>query len=146
MLRTAFIALALAASAAAAPQAQAQQTGTLTIELSGLAPQGAVMLQLFDSEAGYGAGRGVSARQVAVTSETATIAIEGLAPGQYAFRLFHDVDGDGRMNTNPFGIPTEPFAFSNNARGSFGPAPWSSAVFTVAPGANVQAITLGGIY
>jgi uncharacterized protein (DUF2141 family) len=67
-----------------------------------------------------------------------------VVPGQYAIRLFHDVNGNGELDTNPFGIPIEPFAFSNNARGRFGPAGWADAVFTVNAGENVQTINVGG--
>ena len=56
-------------------------------------------------------------------------------------RAFHDVNGDGRMNTNPFGMPTEPFAFSNNARGNMGPASWDRAEFAAA-GAVAQTIVI----
>jgi uncharacterized protein (DUF2141 family) len=104
------------------------------------------MVQLFSTEAGYQSGDGVGAQRVDVAGETARVDFADLAPGQYAFRMFHDVNGDGRMNTNPLGIPTEPFAFSNNARGSFGPARWADAVFTVNAGPNVQQIRLGGAY
>jgi len=144
-LRTALFASALALSAiAGAPAARADETGTLRIELSGLAPQGNIMLQVFNSEAGYGSGQGVTARRIAVDAATESVQIDGLAPGQYAVRLFHDVDGNGELNTNPFGIPTEPFAFSNNARGRFGPASWEQAAFTLNAGDNVQAIAVGG--
>lgn len=142
MLRTALIALT---ALAAAPHAQAQEVSALSVQLSGLQPQGAIMLQLFDSEAGYESGRGGRAIRLPVSAATAEINFSGLAPGEYAIRLFHDVNGDGEMNTNPFGIPTEPFAFSNNARGQFGPAAWANAVFTIAPGDNVQAIIVGGV-
>jgi uncharacterized protein (DUF2141 family) len=56
-------------------------------------------------------------------------------------RAFHDVDGDARMNVNPFGIPTEPYAFSNNAVGNMGPASWDRARVTVS-GAVSQTIVL----
>lgn len=143
MLRSVVLALVLAASGAQAADAQTAN-GTLSIELAGLQPQGAVMIQLFSSEAGYQSGDGVGARRVEISGQTAQVSFDGLAPGQYAFRMFHDVNGDGRMNTNPFGIPIEPFAFSNNARGSFGPARWADAVFTINAGANAQQITFGG--
>ena len=120
MLRTALLAVALAS--AAIPAARADDTATVTIDLTGLQPQGAVMLQVFNSEAGYQGGEAVAARQIPITASTARVEFSGVAPGQYAVRLFHDVNGDGQLNTNPFGIPTEPFAFSNNARGRFGPA------------------------
>lgn len=143
-LRTALLASAIVLSAIAAPQAQADEVGTLRIELTGLAPQGQILLQVFNSEAGYGSGQGVTARRIAVDAATQSVQIEGLAPGQYAVRLFHDVDGNGELNTNPFGIPTEPFAFSNNARGRFGPASWADAAFTLNAGDNLQAIAVGG--
>lgn len=139
------IAALLLATAAVPGVAQAQAArGVLTIEISGLQPQGQVMVQVFASEADYAAGRAAANQIVAVDAATEQVRFEGLAAGPTMFRLFHDVNGDNRMNTNPFGIPTEPFAFSNNARGSFGPASWSQAVFTLNAGENTQAIALGG--
>jgi uncharacterized protein (DUF2141 family) len=47
------------------------------------------------------------------------------------------------LNTNLFGIPTEGFAFSNNAMGSFGPPSYESCTFVVPEGAGViQEVTL----
>ena len=66
--------------------------------------------------------------------------LTGRAGGAYR----KDLNGDGEMNTNPFGIPTEPYAFSNNARGQFGPASWADAVFTVGAGETAQQINVGG--
>jgi uncharacterized protein (DUF2141 family) len=143
MLRSVILALLVAAGAPTLARAQTAE-GALSIELSGLQPQGAVMVQLFDSETGYRGGEAVAAQRVTVSGPTAQVAFADLAPGQYAFRLFHDVNSDGEMNTNPFGMPTEPYAFSNNARGSFGPADWAHAVFTLNSGANTQQINLGG--
>lgn len=39
-----------------------------------------------------------------------------LPPGEYAFAVCHDEDGDGTCNQNLLGIPTEGFAFSNNVK------------------------------
>ena len=33
--------------------------------------------------------------------------------------LYHDENGDGKMNRNFFGIPKEPFGFSNNVKPKF---------------------------
>jgi uncharacterized protein (DUF2141 family) len=143
MYRSIIAALVLASAAIPAADAQTAN-GTVAIQLTGLQPQGQVMAQIFSSEEGYRGGRAVGATMATVNGANAQITFADLAPGQYAFRLFHDVNGDGEMNTNPFGIPTEPYAFSNNARGSFGPASWQQAVFTVNAGENVQQISLGG--
>ena len=48
-----------------------------------------------------------------------------------------DVVGRGTA----FGMPTEPFAFSNNAVGNMGPAKWDRARFEVS-GATAQAIRI----
>ena len=42
--------------------------------------------------------------------------ISDLAYGDFAVALYQDVDSDGEINKNSFGIPTEPYAFSNNFR------------------------------
>ena len=36
-----------------------------------------------------------------------------LKAGEYAFCVYHDVNGAGKLNTNAIGIPKEPFGFSN---------------------------------
>ena len=48
-----------------------------------------------------------------------------------------------RMRTGAFGIPRESYGASNDARGRFGPPPWSKAKFDLASGATeVQKIDL----
>lgn len=96
------------------------------------AETGAVMVSLFDTEAAYAGRAAVRQARVHVARGERTAIFEMLPPGTYAVTAFLDVDGDGRMNTNPFGQPIEPFAFSNNARGNMGPAAWDCARFTVA--------------
>ena len=105
-------------------------------------PEGRIMVALFDSEANYG-GEGQPA-QVAMLDAAAgqtSVTFDGLPDGDYAVRAFHDLNGDGKMNTNPFGMPVEPFAFSNNAVGNMGPAKWDRARFEVS-GATAQTIRI----
>ena len=66
---------------------------------------------------------------------------ENLPAGDYAVKSFHDLNGDGEMTTNPFGMPTEPYAFSNNAVGNMGPARWDRAHFRVS-GETAQTISI----
>jgi uncharacterized protein (DUF2141 family) len=42
--------------------------------------------------------------------------ITDLAYGDLAVALYQDIDSDGEINKNGVGIPTEPYAFSNNFR------------------------------
>ena len=41
----------------------------------------------------------------------------------------HDENGNGELDANFVGIPREPWAFSNNARGNFGPPTWEDTKF-----------------
>lgn len=117
---------------------------TLTVRFEGIeAPSGQIMLSLFDSQNAHDQN-GAPARVAAVdvNGKTAVVQFEGIAPGDYAIKAFHDVDGNGQMATNPFGMPLEPFAFSNNAKAEGGPAKWDAARFPVAAGANTVTISI----
>lgn len=138
-----FITVLAAASllAAGAPSAVAEPA-KLVIAVTGLKDvKGQMMIALFD-QAGYETDRAVASVNVPVTTAEVRHSFANLAPGAYGVKLFHDVDGDGKMGTNPFGLPTEPYGFSNNARGQFGPAKWPAAAFEVGAGETVHAIRL----
>ena len=65
----------------------------------------------------------------------------GLAPGTYAIALFHDANGNGRLDTR-FGIPVEGFGFSNNPRLRFGPPGFDAARIVVRDGASSATVNL----
>ena len=119
-------------------------TGTLTVTFEGLKTKtGAVMLSLADSPESYDGKAPASGQaMVPATSDTVSQIFKGLVPGHYAIKAFHDVNGDGKMGSNPFGMPTEPFAFSNNAHGAMGPAKWEAASFEVKAGDNTHTIAI----
>jgi uncharacterized protein (DUF2141 family) len=133
----------VAAGCLTAPLAAAEQAD-LTVTFQGMANhKGAILFVLTDSEAAYDDKAPPRASVMApVAGPNATQTIKGLAPGRYAIKAFHDVDGDGKMATNPFGMPTEPFAFSNNAVGMMGPAKWDAAAFEVKAGSNAHIIRM----
>jgi uncharacterized protein (DUF2141 family) len=138
-----FLGLVLGVSTLA-PGVRAQDTASLNVTFDGIkTTKGAIMFTLVNSEEAYNdKARPVAAVMLPVAGVTATRAFTGLAPGRYAIKAFHDVNGDGKMNSNPFGIPTEPFAFSNNAVANMSPARWAAASFEVKAGANAHAITI----
>ena len=135
------LALAAASALGAAPYANA---ASLTITFQGVkTPSGAVMMALVGSPEAYGGKAPPTAQsRLDVTGATAAITLQDLKPGTYAVRAFHDLNGDGKLNTNPFGIPTEPYAFSNNAHGAVGPPTWEAAAFEIKAGDNRQTIDI----
>ena len=133
---------AFAAPAFAAPAFGAPAPAAITLNVDTAAHTGKVMVVLFDSEAAYAGGAApVAHAMIDVAAGQTQATFTDLPEGDYAAKMFHDVDGDGKMNTNPFGMPTEPYAFSNNAHGNMGPATWAQAHFT-ASGPVTQTISL----
>ncbi len=134
----------LAAASSNQPAASSNQPAAIEIAFSGIETQtGNIMMAMFDSELAYnGKGAPVRVSMVAANSAEVKTTVEDLPAGKYAVKLFHDVDGDGKMRTNPFGIPIEPFAFSNNAVGNMGEASWSDASFEVSAGSNSHRIII----
>ncbi len=137
-LLTAGAALALAAADETASKA------SLEIAFQNIETQeGAIMAALFaDAESYDEGGAPVASFRLQVDGSTVTKRLEDLAPGAYAIRAYHDVDGDGELDTNLFGVPTEPYAFSNNASGRKGPAKIDAAAFSIQAGENAHAINI----
>jgi uncharacterized protein (DUF2141 family) len=56
--------------------------------------------------------------------------------------IFQDLNGDGKLTKNGFGLPIEPYGFSNNARSTFGPPSFSQAAFKVSEKTSLIEITV----
>jgi uncharacterized protein (DUF2141 family) len=129
--------LILAGLALAAPA----EAATLNLKVEGLKPKGQLMILLFDAEGSWNAKTG-AVREIKrrVSAAAAQISVEGLGAGQYGAMVFQDLNLDGKMNFNLVGMPTEPYGFSNNSRGMFGPPPWAKAAFRFGSGNAAHAI------
>jgi uncharacterized protein (DUF2141 family) len=66
-----------------------------------------------------------------VNSPTVTWKINDVPFGDYAVAIFHDENGNGKMDKNLLGIPVEAYGFSNNQRVTFGPPQWEAVKFAV---------------
>jgi uncharacterized protein (DUF2141 family) len=143
ILAAAFV-LGFVSAAAQAGAAYAAEPASITVTFKGLKQgAGAILFTVVSSEEAYnGKGAAVTQAILPVSGDAVSKTFEGLAPGRYAIKAFHDVNGDGKMGTNPFGMPTEPFAFSNNAAPNMGPPKWEAAAFEVKAGANTQSIDI----
>ncbi len=141
MTRTAQFAPALFAAALliSAP-ALAEDPASVAVTFETSAETGAVMVALYDAST-YSGDQPIRAARIDVAAGQHTATFEGLPAGEYGVKAYHDVNGNGRMDTNPFGMPVEPYAFSNNAVGNMGPASWDRAKFNVS-GATAQTISI----
>ena len=73
---------------------------------------GTIVISIHDSSESFRKHIPYRSVEQAVTGEKAVYHIR-LKAGDYAFCVYHDINGDGKLNTNAIGIPKEPFGFSN---------------------------------
>lgn len=74
------------------------------------------------------------------TIGTTVVTVPDVPPGRYAAQVFHDRNGNGKVDRALFGIPTEPLGFSRDAPVHMGPPKFADAAFD--HGSERQRITL----
>lgn len=57
--------------------------------------------------------------------------LDSLPYGRYAVAIYHDENGNGDLDKNIFGIPVEPYGFSNNPRAKWSAPNFEDISFTV---------------
>jgi uncharacterized protein (DUF2141 family) len=131
----------------------------LRITLEGIrSSQGTILIGLYDSLESFTRAIALSDKDgflndpdrfaaVALRANPAmksAVVLTNLDPGQYAIILFHDENGNGKLDKNALGVPTEPYGFSNNVRGFLGPPSFEEAVMKV--NADDKAVRIVLIY
>jgi uncharacterized protein (DUF2141 family) len=143
-LSTLFLAtclLAVAASSGAEPA-----TTALRVELTGLQnAEGNLYIAVYDSDDTWLGEKTVLEQQVVIADardgELVSTELQ-LVPGEYALSIFYDSNDNGELDANFIGIPKEPVAISNNAKGKFGPPKYKDAVFTLGTEPLTQRVSM----
>jgi uncharacterized protein (DUF2141 family) len=126
------IAILICASIALPQITPAAAKGSIRVIVKNMAnDKGAVRIALFNSEETYSGKTSEPLRkaETKISGKRAEYVLTDLPYGEYAIKLFHDENGNGILDKNFVGIPNEDYAFSNNAKGSFGPAKYAKAKF-----------------
>ena len=110
---------------------------TLIVNIESNYDKGLALIGIYDKEEHFGkakVNKKLNSEKVLtgavtkITNNKAQIKFD-IPFGSYALSGFQDFDNNGVMSGNFLGIPKEPFGFSNDARGKFGPPKWNDAVF-----------------
>ena len=109
-----------------------QPKSNIQVTVTNVSPQkGEIMAALFADEKAF-PNDSKAAFKVAKTTANggkAVLQFEQVPPGTYAIALFHDVNGDGKLNTNFIGIPKEGYGVSKNVKNLFSGPTYKQASF-----------------
>jgi uncharacterized protein (DUF2141 family) len=75
---------------------------------------------------------------VPISAGKAFAVFEEVSAGPFAVSVFHDVDGNGELDSDTLGIPSEDYGFSRDARDLFGPPSFKAAQIELAAGETKQ--------
>ena len=116
-----------------AEELNVSDSGPVMLRITGLKPQQAnVLIAVFDSAQAFPEPELRKHTEVVAAKATTlehTLTLEKNKP--LAIAVIQDLDGNRKLTRNIFGIPTEPYGFSNNARGLTGPPDFEQVMFTV---------------
>jgi uncharacterized protein (DUF2141 family) len=93
--------------------------------------KGQLLVAIYDSEDAFlDISKAVRIQAFSIENkDNFKINFDNLPAGEYAVTLAHDLNGNGKLDVNMMGIPSEPYGFSNNVRPKFRAAKWSEAKF-----------------
>ena len=121
--------------------AQNVNAGDLTVKINGVGDKGNVMVALFNKTDKW-LGKSSMGTMAAAKKDGVTVTFKDLPEGEYAISMFVDENSNGKMDSNAIGIPTEPYGFSNDAAGNFGPPAFEAAKFVVSKDNKAITITI----
>jgi uncharacterized protein (DUF2141 family) len=84
----------------------------------------------------------IQSRKSGILGSEAECVFTGVSPDVYAISAFHDENDNGKLDTGLFGIPTENWCASRDAKGTFGPPSFDDAKFRYAGGVLLQRASL----
>lgn len=122
------------------------ENGTITIQVTGVrSSQGQIGCALYARAAGFPLEPAGTVQKWHPASTTGVqCRFAGLAPGNYAVAVSHDLNGNRRTDRNFLGLPREDWGVTNNVRPSLRPPRFSEAMVTLRPGEQeVLTVRLG---
>lgn len=130
-----------AGKAAAPPASPGPARSTVTVRVQGLRHErGKVFVALYDSKRSFAQKQGYAAGAIVAAKDGgAVVVFSDVVPGRYAIAFFQDENGNQKLDTSLLGAPTEPFGFSKDAMGKFGPPSFDAAAIDV-PAGSVSAV------
>jgi uncharacterized protein (DUF2141 family) len=113
-----------------------------TLNVHGVLPNsGPVRVAVFSDAANFpNQQQAMSTVAIPSQGDSVQTALEVSPDGPYAVAVYQDLNDDGTLNRSSFGMPMEPYGFSQDAVGKLGPPSYEQA--QVPPGTTSVDVTL----
>ena len=119
-----------------------KSSNSVFVNISNLnSDKGKVFIAIYNSEKSF-LGKGYKHIKAPVKNKSCKVVFKDIPNGTYAISMFHDENGNNKMDTNFMGIPKEDYGCSNNAKGFMGPPKWEDAKFKINNESTTQNIKL----
>lgn len=116
------------------------QNSNLTINVSNLKDNtGVLVAELYNSKENF-LKKAYKTGSSVIKVNTALVQFTGIPTGEYTVLVYQDKNSNGKLDKYFIGMPKEPVACSNNAKGFMGPPKYEEAKFNV--GATDTKITI----
>ena len=100
---------------------RAEEGGSLKVTLSNVKKTGKIHVAVYREGEEFPSPKFLMQSSLVEAADgKCVIQFDAIPFGSYAVALYQDVNGNGEMDKGMFGIPSEPFAFSNNFKPRFG--------------------------
>jgi uncharacterized protein (DUF2141 family) len=113
------------------PALTAAGAADLTVTVSGIRnASGSVSAGIYNSATSFPqASEALVLVRIKAAQGSIGFTVHDLPPGRYAVVAYHDENGNGRLDFDPTGVPTEGYGVSNNARNPLAPPEFAKAAF-----------------
>ena len=123
--------IALAVAFYASP-AFSESPSSVLIEVSGFKnTRGTLNCRLFTKAADFPDGDGIVTLRVPITGSNTSCSFSIVEPGTYAIAVVHDENGNGKLDKNFVGVPSEGYGVSNNKTYALSAPKWDESSFAI---------------
>ncbi|HUO02006.1 MAG TPA: DUF2141 domain-containing protein [Rhizomicrobium sp.] len=120
---------------------------SLTVRIENVSARGGMMrLGIYTKDAyDRNSTDAVVSLDVAATAPVQEVEFAPVPPGTYAVQVYQDINGNGHMDYNWAGLPTEPYGFSRDAHPLVAKPDFALAKVTLNAGRNILTIHLQNV-
>lgn len=106
-------------------------SGTIAVEIQEIKEiNGQILIGLYDNADTFPIiGKAYKGVLLKVEEKAIQYTFSDIPNGDYAIAVVHDINNNGKLDKNLFGIPIESYGFSNNAAATFGAPSFDKAKF-----------------